>query len=312
MRLITLIFLSLCTSLAFAQSPNYHPFCIEELLDSDWEKPFDMRECQSRHDSTDLKSEDELRPTYRVDRYHSPEDGGGWGGFVRYTIAAQIGRLMDIEYAYNGGGSGTFHQLFTIGLNDDGTVEVLAYVPFGDRCNDGGARFIKSYGMGATEVVISSDATPFRLLNPHNRFNWRNAGLVKSIAQADPKATAESVIEKIDPPEMLNGWAPYDDIDNAAMSCAGEVHWKYSNKIKSWTPSKLYINDTAFDDVSRDKEKSECIASWFSAIATQKKRVDRTSQYEFDSAEWDEHLADLTQQCAEGGGLVEWAMKKLW
>jgi len=309
MRYLTLIFLNLLISPAFAQSPIFHPDCMEEFVAADWDKPFDMKECSSRNPVEGLEKVTRFaKPTYSKSRWQDPEDGGGYAGYVRYTIAAQTKNLVDIEYAFSGGGSGSFYRIFTMGLNDDGTVEMLAFVPFGDRCNDGDAQFEKSYGAGDGQVIISSAATPFRLLNASNRFDWRSAGLVKMMMKRDDQAGAEATLKRLETPKLLNGWSPYEDVDNAAASCAGRVHWKFDETVSEWFPVKVLVEESAFTNryVSEKKEIKECLSTWVEKYSDQFGPLNKDNMYEVAGPKWLDLVSKVPEVCEEGEGLMGW------
>ena len=306
-KIIFLAFILLSLN-AYSNAPIFHPFCMEEFVESDWDKPFDMGECHLRNPVTNIapQESDSKKQTYYLDKVNSVEDGGGWAGYVRYTIAAQKKNIFDIEYVFSGGGSGSFYRVFTFRVLKDDLVEMLAFIPFGDRCNDGGAKFEKSYAAGDGQVVISSYATPFRLLNIQNRFNWREAGWVKAMMRSMPNVKESDIKEKIDPPELLNGWLPYDDIDNSAASCVGRIHWKFDESINEWFPLKVEFNEGALVDISDKKETNECISKWLSDVGEGFGPIDENKAYSLSGQKWQKLVSKLPKYCSRGAGFSGW------
>jgi len=285
----------------------FHPFCIEEFVEDEWEKPFDMKECSSRNPIDDLKPvENAPKPTYYADRLDHIENGAGWSGYVQYTIAGHLKNIYDIEYVFSGGGSGSFYRVFTMKLNNDGTTEMLGYVPFGDRCNDGVAKFEKSFAAGDSQVIISSAATPFRLLNADNRYEWRRAGWAKVMMKANPNADPQEIIKELKAPELHNGWSPYQDIANSAVSCVGRIHWKFDETVSEWFPIKVQFAEDALDDVSDKKQINQCLAAWKEKYSNQFGSLTEDNMYEVSGPKWLELISKVPEVCEKGNGLMGW------
>jgi len=268
-----------------------------------------MKECASRNPIDDLKPvANTSKPTYYADRVDHLENdsGSGWSGYVQYTIAGHLKNIYDIEYVFSGGGSGSFYRVFTMKLNDDGTTEMLGYVPFGDRCNDGVAKFEKSFASGDSQVIISSAATPFRLLNADNRYEWRRAGWAKVMMKANPNADSQEILEELQAPELHNGWIPYQDIANSAASCVGRVHWKFDETISEWFPIKVKFSEDALDDVSDKKEINECLASWKAKYSDQFGSLNEDNMHEVSGSTWLELVSKTSDFCEQGDGLMGW------
>jgi hypothetical protein len=144
--------------------------------------------------------------------------------------------LVPFEMTINTGGSGLFSRLVIAQVNrKKQTVDVLAQLGKGDRCNDGYARFerwVWNENGNFQGLEFSTSATPFRLLNVEDTTDWR--GLL----------TARLMGEKIEIPETYRDWRPYVDVENGAQSCVGRVK-KMANLVEQ---------ETSIVDVSLDKE----------------------------------------------------------
>lgn len=313
MPFILLVFTVLISIPSLASPTIFHPLCIEEFVEDKWEKPFDMKECTSRNPMDGLKPvENAPKPTYYADRVDHLENGtgAGWSGYVQYTIAGRLNNIYDIEYIYSGGGTGSFSRIFTFRLNDDGKAEMLAFVSFGDRCNDGYAKFEKSFASGDSQVIISSEATPFRLLNASNRYDWRNAFWSKMAIKNDPEP--DKALEKLGIPNLFNGWSPYEDIANSAASCSGRIHWKFDDTISEWFPVKFEVSEDAFtrEYVSQKDEIKECLNAWNTKYSDQFGEPSEEKTYSMSAAKWFELIETIPEFCEEGPGLMGWLNSK--
>jgi len=196
----------------------FHPLCLHDVFFDP--EQFDLNK-PLRCDSSLLKQPVEVisGTTDDEDRYlwsDLPKTEDGWRqggiGYEIFKIYEMDNRDQGIvmTVTFNEGGTGNFgmialaEKLFT-----SSDIYLSAFRFVGDRCNDGYPTILSVDEEG---MVYSTAATPFRLLNPADDTNWRVMRHLNSIADLD----AESDFVP------LGGWAPYDDVANAAASCAGE------------------------------------------------------------------------------------------
>ena len=295
---------------AFVSAESYHPKCLEEFHESDWNKPFNMAECQASAVDVPLES---TKVFFRISggeiesrQYSKPIKDSFYGeGWVLTTIPAETESAVAVEYIANGGGTAQMSSVFVFQKLQDGFVEMLAYAPFGDRCNDGGAELVSSYALGDDNSIVATNATPFRLINPLNRFNWRFASFRKGSLDGEPK-TSEAYMDKYGIPEVTNGWLPYDDLGNGAKWCSGYIEWYYDAGESDWQPLNVYVHKESFSGVSEKPKLDACINSWFSEMIQNQSPVNDEGYFKFNYFDWSWGLGQLKGQCEPGPGLAGW------
>ena len=304
-----------CLVLTFLISPisvalDYHPACLDEFHESDWNKPFNMTKCQASAVDVPLESS---KVFFRISggefqsrQYAMPIKDSPFGeGWVLTTIPAETESAVAVEYIANGGGTAQMSSIFVFQKLPDGFIEMLAYAPFGDRCNDGGAELVSSYALGDDKSIVATNATPFRLINPTNRFNWRFASFRKGSLEGEPK-TQDAYMDKYEIPELTNGWLPYDDLGNGAGWCSGYIEWDYDAGEGDWQPLNIYVHKESFSAVSEKPQLDACINQWFSELIQNQSPVNDEGYFKFNFFDWSWGLGKLKEQCKPGEGLKAW------
>lgn len=309
---MTIFPLALVLSLisAFASAESYHPKCLEEFHESDWNLPFNMAECQQAVIDVSVESSGVL---FRISGgehetrwYEKPHKDSPFGeGWVAATIPAETESAVAVEYIANGGGTAQMSSVFVFEKLSDGYVQMMTYSPFGDRCNDGGAELVSSYALGDDKSIVATNATPFRLINPTNRFNWRFASFRKGSLDGEPK-TLDAYTEKYGIPEITNGWLPYDDLGNGARWCSGFIEWSYDAGVSDWQPLNVYVHQQSFAGVSEDADLEACINQWFSVFIEGNNAINEQGYLKFNYFDWSFGIEQLTTRCKSGEGLAGW------
>ena len=306
LMVITLVF----ANTSFASEELYHPKCLEQLHESDWNQPFNMRQCL--HDFKDLPLES-TNIFFRISggefesrQYARPVKESAFGdGWVLTTIPAETKNAVAVEYIDNGGGTAQMSSIFVFEKLPGGFVQMMAYAPFGDRCNDGGAELVSSYALGDDSSIVATNATPFRLINPTNRFNWRFASFRQGNLEGEPK-TLLAYREKYELPELTNGWLPYDDLGNGANWCSGFIDWKYDAGSSDWQPLNVYVHKESFGGVSERPQLDSCINQWFAELIKNESPMNDQGYFKFNYFDWSFELEKLTAKCKSGEGLAGW------
>jgi len=311
MRLILLVCLLSVSLSAHSEGP-FHPLCIEEFIEGDFDQKLNVGECAERHKDALYETRNADEDPFHIYEKYSSDEEKRWEGYVGYSVAAKDRNYYDIEYVTSGGGSGSFSTVLTLKLSDDGVAEMIYLQPFGDRCNDGEAEFVQSIGLRSRKIVISTAATPFRLLNPNDRFNWRRAGWAKGMMLMKPDASPQNIVQSIDPPKLFNDWIPYDEINNAAAYCVGRLHWELNVESGDLELSSVHVSDDAFDTTAKDENLTQCVVDWFNGVKSSARYDEENKMYSFGSYIWNEHLGVLSKKCPSGAGVEAWASKKLW
>ena len=90
----------------------------------------------------------------------------------------------------------------------------------GDRCNDGHARWDQFFENG--NGVYMRSATPFRLVNLLDESNWRAVDTTMIFDGKVDNERREEMLTLADLP-LYQSWLPYQDPENCAICCAGEI-----------------------------------------------------------------------------------------
>ena len=120
----------------------------------------------------------------------------------------------------NFGGSGWFSYLLVLVQTRDGNIASGFVRQAGDRCNDGYARWDRFSENG--NGVYMRSATPFRLVNPLDETNWRAVENAMLFEGKDDAAKRQEMLAMAEPP-LYRSWLPYQDLENCAACCVGEV-----------------------------------------------------------------------------------------
>ncbi|GGB82030.1 hypothetical protein GCM10011352_04790 [Marinobacterium zhoushanense] len=215
--------------LANLRDAYVHPLCLAPLLAYEREAVPEQLECDPalEHQLIEVRrwdGADGTETSYSAD-YPRDEEDDWYAGFISYTVERRWTSLDGVDIGLlsitnNTGGTGHFSSLWLfkkqVGV---AAIEPLLELTGGDRCNDGWLRLI-DFRDGV--VTYGSAATPFRLLNPLDEYDWRYATFMNALAQM---RRDEAPIN--DMPEPFMGWKPYDDVANSATACSGEIINRY-------------------------------------------------------------------------------------
>ena len=194
------------------------PGCIQTILNQD--ARVDAKDCLA--EITTFEARDGISGdgrTYpiaevRTDQYsmmiHYTEGG--------FPDAALKNWPLSIELNY--GGSGWFSYLLVLVETRAGKIGSGFVRQAGDRCNDGNARWDRFSGNG--NGIYTRSATPFRLVNLLDETNWRGVSAAMLFDGKDDSAKREGMLALADPP-LYNSWLPYEELENCAACCAGEI-----------------------------------------------------------------------------------------
>ena len=125
---------------------------------------------------------------------------------------------LSIELNY--GGSGWFSYLLVLVETKAGKIASGFVQPAGDRCNDGHARWDRFTENG--NGIYMRSATPFRLVNPLDETNWRAVENAMLFESKDGAAKRKEMLGLADPP-LYRSWLPYEELENCAACCVGEI-----------------------------------------------------------------------------------------
>lgn len=241
-----------------AGAPDFfiHPLCLEALLAADGDAPFvcepelsqipvEVREAGVGHPGQPPPA-----PFVSVEY---PREGVFYAGYIGYREAARWtspssgSEFALLQITTSGGGTGHFSSLARVERTVAHSFVAWWSIPGGDRCNDGMMRVEEFSGH---EVSYSTSATPFRLLNPVDRSNWRMLEMHSRLSGWSGE-----------PPATLFDWQPYRDVANSASSCAGSILYRI-NPISGKTDVVGVSVDTDAFLSETQGDKQACINQW--------------------------------------------------
>lgn len=194
------------------------PDCIQTILDTDTGVQADdclvaLASIMSRDGST---HDGMLYPIaeLQTDRYSMMIHYTG-GAFPDAAL-----RNWPLSIDLNFGGSGWFSYLLVLVETRAGKVASGFVRQAGDRCNDGYARW-DGFSENGNGTYVRS-ATPFRLVNPLDETNWRGVENAMLFEGKDETAKRAEMLTLADPP-LYQSWLPYQDLENCASCCVGEI-----------------------------------------------------------------------------------------
>ena len=203
------------------------------------------------------------------------------------------------EIAVNTGGTGYFSSIDLFQLYNNNILEYLGSINGGDRCNDGNLEYIASDDQG---ITYATSATPFRLLNYKDTTNWRGVSSAHLIAKIDQEDLSLSDYAKsINLPSFFHDIEPYEDIDNSAQGCVGNIVRLYQFDKDQKKMLGLIINKSFLkDNISSSESGHACFDKWkikhqFSKYTSYKE--DKDSIY-MESEDWDDALASFQNYCS--------------
>lgn len=252
-----------------------HPVCLEVFKE---DAPEDVFEC-TENDFSDVEithSDDSTRLLTEI--------VNDWGGYIGYRLFNQQFKnghqYLLLTMFWNGGGTGVFSQnlILAKAIGTNSYITILRTI-HGDRCNDG---YVGDLLLEGLEVRWSEAATPFRLLNVIDETDWRMARLLRQFIESDENTL----------PALFNNLEPYDDIENAAISCAGRVYRTINLVTMEKNVTGVWIDLNAWQEQSQGSQ-AECLKAWADHFFS-----DREQDNIFLSlAEWQHALRDLELIC---------------
>jgi len=198
------------------------------------------------------------------------------------------------ETIINTGGTGNFSSISVLELHDNNILEHHGDIKGGDRCNDGSLEYISSDAQGTT---YASAATPFRLLNYKDTTDWRRVSLAYLIVKEGQKGLSYfDFIKSKNLPSFFHNIEPYEDIDNSAIGCVGNVvrsfeFDKNQQKAIGLIISKNYLKG--------EKSDGSCLDRWIA----EHQFIQYSSFQEYgdsiylESKDWDKALLSFQGYC---------------
>lgn len=240
----------------------------------------------------------------RAERPTDPKgktDGEPWyQGWIGYRVAGRFPQLWDdnmfylLEVVSNTGGSGHFSTLWILEQLSTRQSQRPAFwpwlrIPGGDRCNDGELR---ARELSTDTLIYSHAATPFRLLNPTDRTNWRMQRF------APPREAPDDE----EPPLFMN-WQPYKDIPNGAMHCAGKVVKELDVDTGETRVTGVYVNPGQWSQgFGVDDPLKACTSEWVNDLPIPIGKEEK-AYIPLDS--WLEMREGLRHLCPDAEGLTK-------
>ena len=210
------------TSRALAHADGHvvvpSPGCIQTILDTD--NPVAADDCLVALDSFPSRDgSDQDGRTYPIADLQSDQ----YSMMIHYTGGAFPDaslRNWPLSIELNFGGSGWFSYLLVLVETRAGKIASGFVQQAGDRCNDGYARWDRFSENG--NGIYTHSATPFRLVNPLDETNWRAVENALLFDGKDDMAKREEMLTIADPP-LYQSWLPYQELENCAACCFGEI-----------------------------------------------------------------------------------------
>ena len=245
------------------------PDCIQTILNQD--TTVDAADCLTdiaTLESREGKSHDGL--TYPIadvetDRYRM---------MIHYTAGGFPDAALNnwpLSIELNFGGSGWFSYLLVLVETRAGKIGSGFVRQAGDRCNDGYARW-DSFSENGNGIYMRS-ATPFRLVNPLDETNWRAVENAMLFEGKDETSKTEGMLTLADPP-LYQSWLPYQDLQNCAACCAGEIVVMQNMIGTEVEPGRDYgvigvilHRQTIAELTASDKIGDRCLAAALDAVA---------------------------------------------
>ncbi len=218
------------------------------------------------------------------------DDEGYYAGWIGYRVTGRFPELWEdgtfylLEVATNTGGTGVFSSLWVLEqLAERPTFWPWLNIPGGDRCIDGQLRGLE---LSADTLVYAHAATPFRLLNPTDRTDWRWRHLARASGDTDDAS-----------PSTFMSWRPFDDVANCANCCVGEVVKELNLNTGDTRVTGVYVERSQWSTMFRpDDWLKDCTNEWLNGLAIPGSK-DEAVYVPLDA--WFTMLDDLGQQCAD-------------
>lgn len=268
-----------------------HPLCLDPLLDMQSEAVPKKIVCSAKLKKIPVEQFEWRERTRYVSERPGVEE---WSeGTISYSVARRwmTGNLDEVavlEVASNTGGSGSFSSIWLVKKQKGSDViEPLIQMVGGDRCNGGGLRFIDINNAG---ITYTNQATPHMLLNPFGTVDWRRLITLKTLKSIKGEPVTGLM------PKTLNGWEPYEDVANSAISCAGGIvkHFDFSKDITTVLGVRIDRGDFLAE---RQGKVQFCINHW---LEQSEHSSDPTELNEWiDLNTWVRALDQLSEYCAD-------------
>jgi len=240
-----------------------HPLCLAPLLDYERKPITNQIQCDPALEQQPIEVrrwEGANGPqTHYMADYPRGAEEDWYAGFISYSVERRWTSLDGVDIGLlsvtnNTGGTGHFSSLWLVKKQlGAAAIEPLLELRGGDRCNDGWLRLI-DFNDGA--VTYGSAATPFRLLNPLDQYNWRHATLLNELAQLKQDEAPVT-----DLPGTFMAWKSYADVANSATACSGELINRYNVETNETELVGVAINRDAFLDQGQGIAQP-CINTW--------------------------------------------------
>ncbi len=209
-------------------------------------------------------------------------------GWIAYRVTGRFPDLLAdgmfylLEVATNTGGTGVFSSLWVLEqLSERSTFWPWLNISGGDRCIDGQLRGLE---LSADRFVYAHAATPFRLLNPTDRTDWRWRYLARASGDTDDAS-----------PSTFMNWRPFDEVANCAICCAGEVVKELDPKTGDTQVTGVYVDRSQWSTMFRpDDWLKDCTKEWLNGLPITGPK-DGAAHIPLD--EWLTMLDDLGRQC---------------
>jgi hypothetical protein len=196
---------------------------------------------------------------------------------------------------YSTGGSGVFSKLvaFDIVLRDRYYLEASDMWPLGDRCNDGMGKLESM--VDANSMLITTAATPHRLLNPELR-GERAAALADAIRGLGGKDPSESNYGKYN---FFLNLEPYNDLNNSAISCVGTLKNVFTKGVPAPKFTHVELDMKPYEIPWGSGAIPTCLSekdAWFGFEAKYPKS--ESGKYLIPADEWQELIQNAGEYCS--------------
>jgi hypothetical protein len=199
-----------------------------------------------------------------------------------------------LEIMVNTGGTGWFSSIsFAVFSPAQKMIEPVYTEGAGDRCNDGYAEFVsKSFEDGGVIFRFRTAMTPFRLLNPTDETDWRRLRLVQRLQDLSENSDGK----KFPIPKTLNGWFPYDDVANSAVSCIGWVNKEVNLKREKRSITGVSISPAEIKGFVPQTTAEKCSIEIISGALNFEENEARLQTFAIEK--WQEVLSRIEASCA--------------
>jgi uncharacterized protein YecT (DUF1311 family) len=288
-----------------------HPFCVDRILAADDNQPVDIDTCNAVY--AHITPKVTVNKKQELEVYVQPFTGSasvedyveyvGWSGYVISKITvfstpkiqSDTKKIESFLMIYTkSGGMSRRTRIIAVDVKTDATgrrfAEFVGGLFFGDRCNDGHAAIKWEFLQGP---VITTSATPFRLLNPDNMFPWRG------LMPLPPAHELSELLKKYNIPHPFNNYLPYSKINNGAGDCAGSLVQSFYEREVTGVIIMEDYSEIIFS--RKDGELNTCLSSWLDLTIDGKgQRMADDKSYFIPIDGWHSSLESLKKSCPAG------------